>query len=833
MKARSLLLIFAAVLATGSAWLLFRSAPEGATFARVSSPVVKAPQQTSTVPESPLDETKALASAKPGSSALFSYVKRPAYADAFEKNCRAPSTEVRYVRMNRELLEGKRSPLWLPAGQGKLSISLPDGTQVTSIVDSSDMLDASRFSSQGHIEGQPASRVLITGNAGGQYSAVLLDVEVNDGTGVKLKNYSLRATGGEEGQFYEVIDALVPGCGGQVSSVVDADAISAAAARKTAADSLGSSNTDSTSTATTVADTNGNVIVDLMMVYSPSVMDKYTGTQASNIAALTSAFDAVVAQTNTDFTRSGIHAQVRLVKSSMVTYTETTSATGRNEAALSALRLTSDGIMDDVHTMRSDSGADLVCLILGKGDSVSAGIGYLLEIPSVLRSSPPTGTDASMIFYNDAYAFSVVSFDYMQGTAVVTHELGHNFGAQHDRANAVDTSGVLTQGAYSYSYGYKFTGKDNQKYCTIMAYTNNTSTRVHYFSNPDVVAQESTLGVAVGVAAGQTGEANNALTLNNTAFEVSNFRKQLQTTFYSGRMLGLSTRAYVGPGDQQLIGGIAISGTQPKRVILRALGPSMTSVSNVLADPILTIHNPTLGTVVATNDDWGSAANKADMLTASRALYLNDPANAKEAAVLLTLSPGAYTANIEGVGGATGTALMEAYEADPSGDQHLLGLSTRGYANTTDKVMIAGMLIKGNVGETKRVIIRVLGPTLTKSGVSATSAMNDPLLELHGADGSLLLTCDDWTSGATYVGGVRDDFQPVTTLYTETELSKTGFAPSNRREPAVMLDLIPGLYTVFAKPFEKLSTDSTQNQPASPGVALIEVYEVNSSGKVN
>lgn len=107
------------------------------------------------------------------------------------------------------------------------------------------------------------------------------------------------------------------------------------------------------------------------------------------------------------------------------------------------------------------------------------------------------------------------------------------------------------------------------------------------------------------------------------------------------------------------------------------------------------------------------------------------------------------------------------------------------------------------------------------------------MLELHALDGSLLLANDDWTSGAQTVNGTHDDFQPTVTYYHETEISKTGFAPSNRREPAIMVDLLPGIYTVIVKPFEKLDPDPTLNQPAKPGVVLVEVYELAASGKVN
>ncbi|MFA5262922.1 MAG: hypothetical protein WC378_03790, partial [Opitutaceae bacterium] len=385
-------------------------------------------------------------------------------------------------------------------------------------------------------------------------------------------------------------------------------------------------------------------------------------------------------------------------------------------------------------------------------------------------------------------------------------------------------------GAFSYSYGYRFYGKNGIRYRTIMAYE--PGTRLNYFSNPDITASETGVGVPVGIAAGHTGESNNALTLQKTSFEVASFRKQMVTPFYTGRMMGLATRAYVGPGEQQLIGGIAVSGR--KQIILRASGPSLLlqGVSGVLANPKITLNRLVTNVgVVDSNDDWGTLSNKAAFLAASRQLGLTDLSSSLESALMLTLDGGLYTSNIEGSDGGTGVALMEAYEVTDTGDLKLTGIATRGYADVNGREMIAGLNVEGIAGQTKRIIVRVKGPSLSQQGI--TTAMNDPMLELHALDGSLLLTNDDWTSGAQVVNGVGDDFQPTATYYHETEISNTGFAPTNRREPAIMVDLLPGIYTVVVKPFERLDSDPALSQPAEPGVVLVEVYELAANGKVN
>jgi hypothetical protein len=193
--------------------------------------------------------------------------------------------------------------------------------------------------------------------------------------------------------------------------------------------------------------------------------------------------------------------------------------------------------------------------------------------------------------------------------------------------------------------------------------------------------------------------------------------------------------------------------------------------------------------------------------------------------LVVTLPPGNYSAIVEGVGGATGIALIEAYEVDTPGDTRIVSLSTRGYADI-GREMIAGFAVQGNPGETKRVLIRVQGPNLARLGV--TGAMPDPCLELHGSDGTVLIANDDWSEGdTTVVNHVGDDFTPVVASYSEQAIAATGLAPKNRREPAVLVDLLPGAYSVVVKPFAKLNpTPPATPQIAQPGVAIVEVFEI-------
>ncbi|HET9579460.1 MAG TPA: hypothetical protein VFP44_16635 [Usitatibacter sp.] len=119
----------------------------------------------------------------------------------------------------------------------------------------------------------------------------------------------------------------------------------------------------------------------------------------------------------------------------------------------------------------------------------------------------------------------------------------------------------------------------------------------------------------------------------------------------------ISTRGDVLTGDNVMIGGFIIPGSAPRTVVVRARGPSLASsgVAGALADPTLTLV-PADGSTPITNDDWGSAANAAQLQASGFA-----PADAKESAILVTLNPGAYTAVVSGVGGATGVSIVEIF----------------------------------------------------------------------------------------------------------------------------------------------------------------------------
>src|SRR4029077_8033681 len=199
----------------------------------------------------------------------------------------------------------------------------------------------------------------------------------------------------------------------------------------------------------------------------------------------------------------------------------------------------------------------------------------------------------------------------------------------------------------------------------------------------------------------------------------------------------ISTRLAVGTTDNVLIGGFIVTGNASKKVIVRAIGPSLTQyhVPNVLQDPTLELHDHT-GAVIASNDNWMNASNKQEIINSGHA-----PSNDLESAMIVTLAPnngdpasltGHYTAIVRGKNGSTGNALVEVYDLgtasiDVSSKAQLGNISTRGLVQTGDNVMIGGFIVRGDLPAT--VIVRAIGPSLGNSGI--TNPLQDPMLDLY------------------------------------------------------------------------------------------------------
>lgn len=221
--------------------------------------------------------------------------------------------------------------------------------------------------------------------------------------------------------------------------------------------------------------------------------------------------------------------------------------------------------------------------------------------------------------------------------------------------------------------------------------------------------------------------------------------------------------------------------------MVRALGPSLAQfgLTNVLPDPTLELHDSS-GAIIATNDDWEDASNSQSIPSGLR------PTNGLESAIFTTLNRGAYTAVLRGYNNSTGIGLVEVYDTS-IGTAQLGNIATRGFVQTGDNAMIAGLVVQS---QNKQVVVRALGPALTGFGIN--NALPDPTLSLYDGNGGLLYFNDDW----------RDT--------QESSISGTGLAPANDLESAIAGTLAPGAYTAVVRGYQNAT-----------GNALVEVYGLN------
>src|SRR5206468_4554008 len=228
-------------------------------------------------------------------------------------------------------------------------------------------------------------------------------------------------------------------------------------------------------------------------------------------------------------------------------------------------------------------------------------------------------------------------------------------------------------------------------------------------------------------------------------------------------------------GDNLMIGGFIVQGTQPKRVILRAIGPELTQygVSNAMADPTLELHDAN-GALIASNNNWQTTII-GGIITSSQVQDIQNsghaPGDLNESAIMADLPPGNYTGIVRGVNNTTGVALVEAYDLSPSLHSILGNISTRSFVETGDDVMIGGFIVQGT--QPKNVIIRAIGRELSQFGVPDFLA--NPILELHNGTGALIASNDNWQN--TIIGGI------ITSNQVQN-IQNSGHAPTDASESA-------------------------------------------------
>lgn len=249
----------------------------------------------------------------------------------------------------------------------------------------------------------------------------------------------------------------------------------------------------------------------------------------------------------------------------------------------------------------------------------------------------------------------------------------------------------------------------------------------------------------------------------------------------------ISTRMRVGSGDNAMIAGFIIAGSQSKKVIIRGMGPSLgaVGVQGALTDPFLELHDGT-GAIIATNDNWQQAPNTNEIPSGFA------PGDPRESVIVTTLMPGSYTAVVRGAHGETGVGIAETYDLTQSAASKLANISTRGFVETGDGAMIGGLIMSGG---SAKVIVRAIGPSLQSVGIA--NSLQDPTLELINGNGASVATNDNWQQ-APNVNEIP-----------------SGFSPSDPRESVIVTMLSAGNYTAIVR-----------GKNNTVGIAVVEAYNL-------
>ena len=290
---------------------------------------------------------------------------------------------------------------------------------------------------------------------------------------------------------------------------------------------------------------------------------------------------------------------------------------------------------------------------------------------------------------------------------------------------------------------------------------------------------------------GKEGDADNDSEDNLSEFLSQTEPNDPASVVHTSRQLNISTRETVGTGDNVLIGGFIVTGSTPKSVLLRAIGPSLTNqgLSGVLQDPVLELHKSSDNSIIAQNDNWKSTQKVAIEATGI------PPTDDRESALVISLDPGEYTAVVLGKNGGVGTALVEAYDLDPTPASQFGNISTRGEVGTGSDVLIGGLIVSPEADGQANVVLRSLGPSL--GGMGVANPLLNPILEVHDKEGAIIASNDNW----------RDTQEGI--------ISSTDLAPTDDREAALFAALPAGEYTAVV-----------QGAGGTTGVALVEAFNI-------
>ena len=254
--------------------------------------------------------------------------------------------------------------------------------------------------------------------------------------------------------------------------------------------------------------------------------------------------------------------------------------------------------------------------------------------------------------------------------------------------------------------------------------------------------------------------------------------------------VNVSSRVDVQSGENAPIAGVIVRGAGSKNLIFRGIGPSLSGagVSGALQDPVLELYSSD-GTLLASNDNWTQSPQKSQIEASGVA-----PSDSREPAIIYATSSGSLTARLRGKDGATGIGVVEAYDLNRTSAAQLVNISTRAFVGSGDGVLIGGFIVAGG-NNTARVVVRALGRSLTKFGIS--NALSDPTLSLRDGNGTQIAFNDDW-------GSTQKD-----------EILNTLLSPTDQGESAIAINLPGGNYTAVVAGYQ-----------GATGTGVVEVYRV-------
>lgn len=277
------------------------------------------------------------------------------------------------------------------------------------------------------------------------------------------------------------------------------------------------------------------------------------------------------------------------------------------------------------------------------------------------------------------------------------------------------------------------------------------------------------------------------------------------------RLVNIATRGYGSTGNRVMIGGFVVAGNTPKRVLVRAVGPSLTSrgiaATDVLADPVIEVHQGE--PIIASNDNWTENTNATELASVGAQIGAAplDAGDTKSSALLLTLQPGVYTFVATGKGGTSGVVLLEVYDAETTATgSSFVNIATRAYSTSGNGVTIGGFVISGNTA--KQVLMRAVGPSLSARGIAQAEVLADPMIELHDANhgNAVIATNDNW----------GDNANADSIITTGARIGAAPFDASDTKSSALLTTLQPGAYTFVAS-----------GKSGTSGVVLVEVYDAD------